>query len=378
MNINFSISQDKYPFLFSLKENKQNEIIKKIFDIGYNYLFKTEHETISVEDDLRLKISSLEDTMGRLIGLSTSSMKKGEFAENILEDIINDKYSDIKYMNMAQVDHSGDAWVQFDNSDEYIMIESKNYSKKVNTEEVEKMKNDMITNNIKWGIFYSWNSNIQNFKNFDILTFNNNNTTFTILLISNVINNMNMIEMSLMIIRKLIVTYSNTKTFPWITNKIKSELMELDKVITLNYQLRTNYLEMEKHIKYSMEKYYTTLREYQHNIDISVKKIINEINNTIDDSLEIDNNNFNYTEYLNSFTKNKKIFVLMSKILDIFENKNITINNNNIYFQNNEIGNIKIQTKKVIIFIKKFNAFCEFNIDEENTESFNFLDLIKN
>ena len=376
MNINFSIRQDKYPFLFSLKENKQNEIINKIFDIGYNYLFKTEQETISVEDDLRLKISSLEDTMGRLIGLSTSSMKKGEFAENILEDIINDKYSDIKYMNMAQVDHSGDAWVQFDNSDEYIMIESKNYTKKVNTEEVDKMKNDMITNNIKWGIFYSWNSNIQNFKNFDILTFNNNNTTFTILLISNVINNMNMIDMSLMIIRKLIVTYSNTKTFPWITNKIKSELMDLDKIITLNYQLRTNYLEMEKHIKISMEKYYTTLREYQHNIDSSVKKIINEINNTIDNSLDIDNNNFNYAEYLNCFTKNKKIFTLMSKIIDIFQNKNITINNNNIYFQNNEIGNIKIQTKKVIIFIKKFNAFCEFNIDEENKESFNFLNLI--
>ena len=96
----------------------------------------------------------------------------------------------------------------------------------------------------------------------------------------------------------------------------------------------------------------------------------------MDNSLEIDNNNFNYTEYLNSFTKNKKIFTLMSKIIDIFQNKNVTINNNNIYFQNNDIGNIKIQTKKVIIFINKFNAFCEFNIDEENKESFNFLNLI--
>lgn len=375
MEYKFYISQEKYPFLFSLKEDKKNEIINNIFDIGYKYLFNNKENELSVENNLTIKLTKLEDTMSKLIGLSTSSMKKGEFAENILETILNDRYSDITYKNMAQVDHSGDAWLEFDNCNEIVMLESKNYTKKVNTDEIDKMKNDMITNNIKWGIFYSWNSNIQNYKTFDILTFNNNSETYTVLLISNVINNMNMIDMSIMIIKKLINTYSEKKTFPWITNKIKYELDELNKTISINYQLRNNFYEMEKNIKNSMEKYYILLREYQHNMEISINKIIDEINGTMVKSVQL-NNDFNYNEYLNIHKKNKKIFIILSKIIDTFIEKNIIINENNLIFEDKIIGNIKIQLKKIIIYINKFNANCDFIIDSENNESFNFLNII--
>ena len=366
---------EKFPFIFSIKDDKKDEILNKIFEIGYNYLFKTEQNKIPIEEDIKLKLDTLDYTMNKLIGLSSSSMKKGELAENLLENIIKDRYSDINYKNMSQVDHSGDAWLQFDNINDNVMIESKNYNKKVSKDEVDKMMKDMVTNNIQWGIFFSWNSEIQNFKKFDISTFNHDSNTFTILFISNVIDNMNMIDMSLMIIKKLINTYSDKKTFPWITNKIKFELNELNKILSLNYQLRTNYIDMEKVIKSTMEKYYLSLREYQHDIDTSIKNITKEINNTIDNSIEI-NNNFNYNEYLNKYIKNKKIFVLLSKIVDVFISKNIIINKNLIIKNSNEIGNIKIQTKKIIIYINKFNANCEFNIDENNENSINFLDLI--
>ena len=41
-------------------------------------------------------------------------------------------------------------------------------------------------------------------------------------------------------------------------------------MLSLNYQLRTNYIDMEV-IKSTMEKYYLSLREYQYDIDTSIK-----------------------------------------------------------------------------------------------------------
>ncbi len=70
-------------------------------------------------------------------------------------------------------------------------------------DEIEKMRNDMITNNIKWGIFFSWNSSIQNYRDFDITTFNDHGNTFTIIMVGNISQNLDMIDISIMVIRKL-------------------------------------------------------------------------------------------------------------------------------------------------------------------------------
>jgi hypothetical protein len=372
--MNFHISRQEFPFLFNIKKDKRQDIVSKIFKLGYEYYFKVDNDTISTNDDIKMKLTTLENSMTKLIGLSNSSMKKGELAENILENIITEKYGDIKYENMAQVDHSGDAWLSIDNVNETIMLESKNYTYKVNKDEIDKMKDDMITNNIKWGIIFSWNSSIQGYRDFDITTFNDNGNTYTIIMIGNLINNMDMIEISIMVIRKLINNFSKLETFPWITGKINSHLDDLNKIISLNYQLTNHFNIMEKSIKSSMDKYYNMMREYQHNIDTNINNIIDEIKGTMNDS--IINTNFNYVEYLNKYKKNKKIFILLTKIIDIFQNNNIIINDNNILKNDNIIGNIKILGKKVIITVSKYNANCEFLIDQENKESFTFLDLL--
>ena len=130
------------------------------------------------------KIDNLGVVLEKLIGLSVSSSKKGELAENILENIITKKYGDIKYNNMSQVNHSGDAWLNFDSFNQVVMLESKNYSIKVNKDEVIKMKNDMITNNIQWGILVSFNSQVQGYRNFDIETFNHQGKIYTIVILS--------------------------------------------------------------------------------------------------------------------------------------------------------------------------------------------------
>jgi hypothetical protein len=379
MALSFSIDKDKYPYIYIIEKDKRDEIINKIFDIGYNYLFNNNDkniETINLNKNVNLKLENLETSINKLIGLSSSSMKKGEFAENLLENLILDRYGDIKYTNMAQIDHCGDAWLEFDNINEKIMLESKNYTNKVNKDELEKMRNDMIKNNIKWGVFISWNSSIIGYRDFDIDIFNNNGNTYTIILVSNFINNTDIIDIIILSLRKLIYNFNNINNFPWIVNNINNHLDELNNIITLNYHLRTNYIEMEKNIKSSMDKYYTQLREYQHNIDNKINIIINEIKGTMDKSIKINNSDFNYNDYLNKYKNNKKIFIILSKILDIFKNKLIIIDNNNLIKNNEIIGTIKIGSKKITLFYNKYNACCDFNIDNDNIESFDFLNLI--
>lgn len=370
--MNYYISRDKYPFLFNIKKSYRNEIIDKIFDFGYNYYFKLNNDNLSMDDEFKIKLTKLEDTMSRLIGISNSSMKKGEFAEKILEKYIDEKYSDIQYIDKAQVDHSGDAWLKF-NDNEYIMLESKNYTTKVNNDEIEKMKKDMVTNNIKWGIFISWNTSIIGHKDFDIYTFNNNNTLYTIVMISNVINNMEIIDISIMLLRKMITNFSDNHNYKLITNTICNDLDELNKIINMNYLLRDNFNDMEKNIKLSMDKYYNSLREYQSMIEKKIDTIVSNIKNYTIYETTID---FNYNDFLDNYKNNKKIYNILSKIIDVFISKNITINGIDIFCGNNIIGNIKITGKKITIYCNKYNASCDFNIDCDNYSSFEFLNLL--
>ena len=167
IEINLTLSKTEYPILFQLKKKEMEKIVNKIFNLGYSILYPKpnindrsfEHKEIvekieSLRDnfnnpDLNDKISSLETSLERLIGLSNSSMKKGELAEYILENIFIQRYGDISYKNTNHIPHSGDAWLTLYN-DKIVMLESKNYTSVVNKDEVIKMQNDMITNHIKW------------------------------------------------------------------------------------------------------------------------------------------------------------------------------------------------------------------------------------
>jgi hypothetical protein len=94
-------------------------------------------------------------------------------AEILLENIVNERYGDIKFVSKSQTPHSGDAWLYLPD-DKIIMLESKNYTSTVNKDEVIKLQSDMITHNITWGILVSFNSMIQGMKELDFHTFLHN------------------------------------------------------------------------------------------------------------------------------------------------------------------------------------------------------------
>jgi hypothetical protein len=388
--ISIELNIDEFPILANFNETEQQSYIKQIFMTGYNIHFPkyqtSEYNHIitkidqlqdsiknTIKDtDIKDHILSLDMSLNKLIGLSSNSNKKGNFAENILENIFETRYGDIKFERKSGVAHSGDAWLYLpDNT--IIILESKNYTTTINTEELKKLQNDMITHHICWGIMVSFNSQIQGMRELDLHTFIHNNEKYNIITISNLSNNILKLDLSLQIIRKLIIHSDKNITISCIDD-INNSLLELNKLIDKNYLLRDNFYNMEQTIHKSLNTYYTILRDYQYDIENKIKEIINNVkyitNNTVD--------NNNYDIILETFN-DKKVFSIITKLLDIIKMKNWILNikdiNNWIVMYKNEIiCNIIIQQKKVVLTHNQIEL--TFNINKDNHQNFEIIKLL--
>ena len=365
---NIKINIEDYPHLKKIKKNELDSILSIIFKTGYECLFPSNISS----DPLVNKITSLENTLERLIGLGSS--KKGELGEIILEQHIVSRYGDIHYTDMSQTNHSGDAIIKFDGNNTKIMLESKNYTNKVNKDEVDKMKYDMIHTNITWGIFLSWNSNIIDKREFDIEIFHEKGTTYHIVYISNLSNDIDRLDLAIQLVRKLI-QHSNTdstSTITWIYNMIQNDLILLNSVISKNYQLRIWFEEMETSMNSQMNKYYTKMRDYMFEMDQMIKTIVDRITNTTIQS--IDTNHDTYNLYLEKYKDNKKLFPIISMLLDIMKKYVICIDEDNMIHRDTIIGTIKVMGKKINVYWERYKHTSELGIDN-NVESFNMIRL---
>jgi hypothetical protein len=397
---NILIDINEYPLLVNFKDDLLLETINKLIKSGYDIHFPSQENIKSnieysnlidhlnnIKEDIKNsfinshdnilneKISSLELSLNKLIGISSNSYKKGFIGENILEDLFSNRYGDIIFIRKSSISHSGDAWLYLPDKS-IIMLESKNYITTVNKDEINKLQNDMITNNIKWGILISFNSSIQGMKELDYHTFNHNNSTYSIIMISNLSQDIHKLDLGLQIIRKIMLLFDDSKLFPWIINNINDNLLELNNIIYKNYLLRDNYYIMEREIQKSLSNYYNILRDYQYEIQNKINEIIKQIQSTIDSSLEninlIDNYSINLEKY-----KDHKMISCIERLLDIFKNKKLIIENEiDVFYDKNIIIKIKILVKKIIINIlnNEINITLNFNKNLENKSN---LDIIK-
>ena len=408
MELNLNIDSENYPEIFKLYKKDREKKIKEIFDIGYKINFpniednekETQYYQIlkSISDiknentsDLDTKLDDLLSCIQKLTGLSNNSSKKGEIAENLLEEMFNQRYGDITFENKAKIPHSGDAWLYLPDKN-IIMLESKNYNYRVNKDELEKMEKDMITNHIKFGIFVSWNSIVQNRKDLDVHTFYHNNETYLIIIISKLTDNISKLDLAVQITRKFVDIFTNVKKFPWIVNDIQDDLTKLDTIIKKNYKLRDNFHIMSNNIRESLYMYYECLRNYQYEISIEIENLINKINSTMSNSVnEIDilkNDLLEKQEYLSLLKKyntNKKIFTVLTQLIDILLKYECTFtsteDNDNIDIFNNikeYVGFIKIQKKKIFITFDKSKISMEFEKTSNFSEIKKILSFIFN
>ena len=242
----------------------------------------------------------------------------------------------------------------------------------------------MINNNIKWGILISFNSLIQNMKEFDYYTFNHNNQTYSIIAISNLSQDIHKLDLGLQIIRKLILNFNNEKQFPWVVSNINNHLTELNNIIHKNYLLRDNYYLMEKEIQKSLSNYHILLRDYQYEIQTKISEITKQIQSTMIESTIInfeDNCKIIIDKY-----KDNKLINMLEKILDCLKNKNyITkINDNDIDIIKKDLNEdvyifkIKVLIKKIIINICENDNLITFNVNKikENNKNLDYFNKL--
>lgn len=373
------LDSEKYPEIFKLYKKDRKEKIMEIFDTGYKIYHPEVTTTTSIEyhqilqsiDDLKKsnkddKFDELVQCINKLIGLSNNSAKKGELAENVLEELFSKRYGDIKYEDKSKVAHCGDAWLYLHNN-KRIMLESKNYSHKVNNDELVKMENDMKTNNIFFGIFISWNSSIVNKKDFDIHVFNHNGKNYISIIVCKLSENIEKLDLSLQLVRRMMELFDNDREFPWIVENIKDDLSRLDTIIKKNNKLRDDFENMSSIIRDSMGIYYDNLRKYQFEINVEIDNIINKINSTMKESINVDSLvKKDSLKILKEFKK-EKMFVQLGSIMEVLDAKKCKFTNEDkniiIHHKKNKIGIIKLQKKKIYLVFEKYGL--TFDIDKD-------------
>jgi hypothetical protein len=371
-----------------LKESALDTILKEIFKIGYDIYFPPkEYKAQQVElNTLVTKLDSFESSLSKLIGLSSNSCKKGNFGENVLEEIFNQRYGDIQFERKSNTPHSGDAWLYLPDN-KIIMLESKNYTTVINKDEINKLQSDMITHHIKWGVLASFNSNIQGMKELDFHTFLHNSETYGIIMISNLSTDIHKLDLGLQIIRKLIVCVDNLEDFPWVVSDITNNLNELNQIIQKNYILRDTFYTMEKDIYKLLDGYHVHLRNYQYEIEMKINEIINKIKSTITASIEL--NKEPDMQSILQYYQDKKILPLLpliTRLIDIIQQKKWSIEYEfeELYEwkiidntdETNCLFDVKIQRKKIIITTPDNVMTLVLNLNKD-TENHKVFDIIQ-
>ena len=407
-NISLNLDLSRYPLLKDISRDNLDDILYHLIDIGYDMKFRisanqcdnivTNNEPISMESSIYNQISilnkrsantdssiaELNTTLHKLIGISSNSTKKGGFAEGILENTFRNRYGDIRFEQTASTAHSADAWLHLPN-EEIIMLESKNYTNTVAKKELDKFENDMITHNIRWGIMISFNSAISGMRELDYHVFTHNKQTFVIFIISNIQNVDDfhrLLDLGLQLLRRHIQLDKEDIKLDFVVSDITSALNELQKLIAKNNILRDTFYTMERDIHKSINEYYSILRNFQYEIEASISNIVKKIDNIKEDTkLEV------IQTLNNSGNSNKEISHILSRVIDVCISKELLINKDvdgsstKLIIQDakssNQIGFIKIQTKKIVVMLIDSDIEIAFSIGKEKSVVKN-LDILRN
>ncbi len=166
-NIKISISKNKYPILNKISNEHLEYVIDEIFELGYSQYMKN-----LIRTDIQTTLNH-ELNLTNSITESKYSSLKGSMGENIVFDILIDKFPNCVVENMSKIPHSGDIQIILPIGIKLI-VEVKNYNKTIDQEQIDKLKFDMRFNNIRGALFVSLNSGIVGRKKFELEFFKNN------------------------------------------------------------------------------------------------------------------------------------------------------------------------------------------------------------
>lgn len=363
-NINISLQKKKFDFLTNIDEHKIKFVIDEIFEIGYSQYIKN-----FIKNDLNNEIQNNTQKQINTITESKFSTLKGSIGEDLVMDIIIEKFNNMYVENTSKIPHSGDIQVRLP-SGNIIIIEVKNYNKTIDQEQIDKLKFDMMFNNVRGAIFVSLNSGIVGKKKFDLEIFkHNNNDCFILFLpysmhkiipnkknyishndVEDSIYNLSIkLEFSLCVVQNIIDKYNQY------INKISKNIShtDIDFIITqfnLMYDefkiVKNSIRKLDENIHKSIDSHKNTLNEFENSILIKINNLVGTklcSENIYEKKIiKIKKNNTNSYDILinNSISG---MIVKISDLYDVF----INLNNNLISKQFDNIDSAKLFIKKL-------------------------------
>jgi hypothetical protein len=350
-----------------------DELNDKIMNIEHIMNLKISSFIKESTDIISNNIGSMNSSIDRLSGISFNSNIKGKSAERNLEEYLKSEYKYDVLENTSLSNNSGDFILHVNNIK--VILESKVYKSDVNTEEVNKLKNDMINKNIKYAVMISFTSGIAKHSSFDIESYDDKH----IIYISNPQNKYtneqiyNEISLSIRIINLLSVRSYNS-TIKIDKDKIAECTEKFRNIIDGFMKLKINM----NNVKKELEETITMLNEIEINFRTNLKDITNEIQNCI----EINEwKKIAIPDWLNKRVNDKK-YKVYCMIFDVCNQLSLDVNINSTEEQlllskdSINLGYIKLLKTKTI-FVKECKHEIMLELSYDSSETLTKLILLK-
>nr|QFG73992.1 MAG: hypothetical protein [Megaviridae environmental sample] len=283
------------------------------------------------------EFKQIGNQLQQLIGLSSHSQKKGEIGEAHIDNYLQgvDGYT---YTSTTQ-HHCGDGMLEpTDDAHQPIMVEVKNYTRVVNKSEIEKLKKDMVDQNVQFGLMISVQSKIVGQKHFDVEVFTHGKQ-YMIVYVA-ILGNYDLVNNAVGFIQ-LQQELVCTQTID--VKEIEKRLEGVNHLLDITDDLTQNFQSMETTVKHQLDGFYMRLRDYRYKIRETFVSIQQDF---IQDATSIDNTD--PYEYFKDF-KSARCWNTFERFLEIFRQKNITFNNDNLMYGGTNIGKMKLTKTKATV-----------------------------
>lgn len=368
--LEYKVDLNKYKLLSIITPEYQNIIFDDIFTQGYNLWLKN-----FIKNDPTIILNS--NIQGDSNTITESKLtSKGSSGENVVIDILKDRFPDYQIDNTSKLPHSGDIQITTKNKIK-IIVEVKNYNKTIDQEQIDKLKFDMKFTNINLAILVSLNSGIVGKKRFEIESFYYERKNYYIMYIpysmhksipnrkyiithnsleDSIFNLTLKIEYSICVIQSIGEKIINNKNFLPNTN-LDYLITYLEKFYEEFRIIKYSCIRLEENIKKSLESHLQIIKDYEYSIK-------SNINNLLAKKLSNDSDKF-----ISNTFKSKYSIININ-----YSNKFISLYQE-IYLNNNIIGKITKINDSYDLFVQYYENFINefFNDYDECIKYLNIL-----
>jgi hypothetical protein len=365
-----------------LQSEHKGEYIKKLLENGFN-ISKCLTFTDKCEccEELNGRIDGLTESM-QIFNTGGNSSKNGQIGEIFASELFTKRNPDIEYIDTSKTPKSGDAIIRTPIIDK-ILIDYKNYDSPVPNDEVIKLKRDMDTQNIHYGILISYRSKVskRNYIDYEIVGEN------IIVFVSSYGMDILSLEMAVQYIQRLYecnILSISQQVSELVVKGVMKEVTDIyENLYKLSCELSQDINTMKENQEKMNKMFYGMIGNSVHMLS-SINLLIDKARETINDiHRESITNIHSYTE-LNEIIERvidkEKDKLHGKRILNMTKELNITgyysDKGHYIHFTNAnkiQIGKLHLTKSKVVmIFYNLSEEYSQYNKKYENIKNDNF------